>query len=318
MEHRLKNFADDVRRGLSPVRGKRLSSVWFYDQEGSRLFQEICKQPEYYLTRCEYEILEQQSSVITQTVVSAGNLNLVELGCGDGHKTKLLIAELLRTKAKIRYVPIDISLSALDKCSKSLAADFENLLIHPIAGDFGYGLEQLRFSERCNLALFLGSNIGNMEWDDAVAFLGSLSAALKSGDFLLIGFDLIKDPKNILEPAYLDKAGITAEFNRNLLRRINRELGGEFKPESFKHYAMFNFQKGAMQSFLYSTLEQDVNIKALGRSFHFGEYESIHTESSGKYTRAEIEKLALVSDFTIENHFFDSRRYFVDSLWRKK
>ena len=307
-------FAQSVLNGLSD-NPRQLSSQWFYDARGSRLFEKICRQPEYYLTGLEKKILQCYSGAIAK-FIGKGDLNLLELGCGNGEKVGDVIKSLLDF-GDVIYSPIDISSAALRKCKVCVAKQFPHLKISPMLGEYNSSIRELSLFGRKKLVAFFGSSIGNFKWHEAEVFLNSLSAALNKDDFMLIGFDLMKDIKTMIS-AYSDKAGFTAEFNRNLLRRINLELGGNFKPENFEHHAEFNFTTRAMQSFLYSTVPQKVQIQYLNRKFIFEKYDSIHTESSGKYRLHEIAGLAKMSRFEVVRNFFDDQGYYALSLWQRK
>lgn len=312
----LTTFADDVLRGLSST-PKELSSKYFYDDEGSRLFQEIMRLPEYYLTGCEYEIFSTQTDDIFRAFANGGRaFDLIELGAGDGTKTAVLVEYFLTQNADISYSPIDISQEALDALSAKFTAEFPALSINTLNGDYFRILESLKDgSDRRKILLFLGSNIGNFSRDQALVFFRHLREVMSLGDLLFIGFDLQKDP-HVIVPAYDDAAGVTAAFNLNLLKRINRELGGDFDVSKFTHYANYRPVEGSARSFLISREEQTVTIRALGRSFKFDQWEAVFMEISQKYSLRMISELASESGFTIKQNFFDSRSYYCDSLWQ--
>ncbi|MFN3427538.1 MAG: L-histidine N(alpha)-methyltransferase [Candidatus Thermochlorobacter sp.] len=304
----------DVLEGLS-ASPKRLPSKYFYDDEGSRLFQKIMSLPEYYLTRAEAEILEQHRMHIV-SLVAHEPFTLVELGAGDGSKTSLLIERLLQEQKTFFYAPIDISSRAIEVLTQSLATKFPTLRIHGITDEYFHGLKQLRkLSRQSTVALFLGSNIGNFTKEDALRFLKHLRSSLQTGDWLLIGFDLKKDISTLIR-AYSDSAGVTREFNFNLLRRLNRELGATFDLNTFQHYATYNPTLGAMESYLISTIAQTVWIEAAQQSIAFDAFEPIHTEYSFKYSERDIEYFATATGFARIENFYDRKRQFVDSLWR--
>jgi L-histidine Nalpha-methyltransferase len=312
----LTQFADDVLQGLSST-PKRLSSRYFYDDEGSRLFMEIMKLPEYYLTRAELKIFKEQTDAIYEAFTNnAQAIDLVELGAGDGTKTAVLIEHLLKQGVDFTYSPIDISGEANDALEANFHEKFPNLRISPHTGDYFKILGALKNdSGRRKIILFLGSNIGNFLRDSAVSFFRELREVLNPSDRLFVGFDMQKDPRVILD-AYDDKQGVTAAFNLNLLRRINRELEADFNLERFSHYAQYRPMECAARSFLISRQKQTVTIKALNRSFEFGQWEPIFMEISQKYTREMIEELASGGGFEIETEFFDPENFYVDSLWR--
>lgn len=312
----LSQFAEDVLRGLSST-PKQLSSKYFYDDEGTRLFQEIMRLPEYYPTRAELKIFtEQTESICDAFTTDADAIDLIELGAGDGTKTAVLVDHFLEHEVDFTYSPIDISQEANDALSQRFREKFPTLRIQPHTGDYFEVLECLRNgSERRKVLMFLGSNIGNFQRDQAVDFFKKLRAIMNGNDRLFIGFDMQKDPRVIVS-AYDDPSGITAAFNLNLLRRINRELGADFDLDKFSHYAQYRPVECAARSFLISRERQAVTISALDRSFEFDQWEPIFMEISQKYTRAMVEELARESGFAIETEFFDEENFYTDSLWR--
>ncbi len=309
-------FADDVAKGLSAT-PKFLSSKYFYDDEGSRLFQEIMKLPEYYLTRTETEIFSTQTQEIFEAFAENSTaFDLIELGAGDGTKTSLLVDYFLKRNADFRYVPIDISSEALNFLTEKFSAQFPNLSIQPEQGDYFRTLETFKSkSAKRKVILFLGSNIGNFSHEQAVDFFRHLRVVMNPHDTLFIGFDLQKDPLTILA-AYDDASRVTAAFNTNLLTRINRELGADFSLENFSHYATYHPIEGAARSFLISRQPQTVHIKALNTRFEFVAWEPIFMEISQKYTLPTIENLAQASGFTVSQNFTDSQNFYVNSLWK--
>jgi L-histidine N-alpha-methyltransferase len=327
----LTQFAEDVLRGLSSS-PKQLSSRYFYDDEGSRLFMEIMKLPEYYPTRAEMKIFTEQKAAICKAFTERGHscpqpaedadentgvpIDLIELGAGDGTKTAVLIEHLLATGADFTYQPIDISQEANDALEAKFKKKFPDLRIDPHTGDYFKVLGSLKNGNgRRKVILFLGSNIGNFLRDNAVAFFRSLREVMNENDRLFIGFDMQKDPRTIVA-AYDDKQGVTAEFNLNLLRRINRELGGDFDLDKFSHYAQYRPMECAARSFLISREKQTVTIKALNRSFDFEQWEAIFMEISQKYTHAMIDELAGDGGFEIAQEFYNGEDFYIDSLWR--
>jgi dimethylhistidine N-methyltransferase len=308
-------FAADVLRGLSAT-PKCLSSKYFYDAEGSRLFQKIMELPEYYLTRAEFEIFSTRTEEIFDSFTeNFAAFELVELGAGDGTKTAVLIEHLLRRRADFTYSPIDISAEAVKSLTEKFRARFPQLPMNARTGDYFRILETLKTeSARPKILLFLGSNIGNFLQAEAIEFFRHLRSVMNAGDLLFTGFDLQKDPRVILA-AYDDAAGVTAEFNLNLLRRINRELGGNFDLNKFSHYAIYRPTECAARSFLISRETQEVNVANLDETFRFGAWEPIFMEISQKYNTEMIEDFARRSGFRVKRNFFDAKKYFVDSLW---
>ncbi|MEQ1762838.1 MAG: L-histidine N(alpha)-methyltransferase [Pyrinomonadaceae bacterium] len=312
----LTQFAEDVLRGLSST-PKSLSSRYFYDDEGSRLFMEIMKLPEYYPTRAEMKIFtEQKAEICNAFTDGADAIDLIELGAGDGTKTAVLIEHLLATGVDFQYEPIDISQEANDVLAARFREKFPALRIDPHTGDYFKILGSLKKDTgRRKVILFLGSNIGNFLRDQAVAFFRSLREVMNENDRLFIGFDMQKDPRTIVA-AYDDKQGITAEFNLNLLRRINRELGADFDLDKFSHYAQYRPLECAARSFLISREKQTVTINALNRSFDFEQWAPIFMEISQKYTHAMINELAGDGGFEINREFYNPEYFYIDSLWR--
>lgn len=310
-------FAADVLNGLSAT-PKYLSSKYFYDDEGSRLFQEIMQLPEYYLSRSESEIFQLQAPEIYQSLApSNGAFDLIELGAGDGTKTALLLEYFLSQSASFTYTPIDISQEAIDLLTQKFVAQFPQLQMRAKTGDYFQILESLKTaSSRCKILLFLGSNIGNFLRPQALNFFRRLHAVMNSDDLLFVGFDLQKDPRMIVR-AYDDAQGVTAQFNLNLLRRINRELNADFVLEHFAHYASYHPTDCAARSFLVSRVAQNVVVGALQRTFHFQPWEPVFMEISQKYSPTMIDDFAQESGFQVAQNFFDQNRYFTDSLWRK-
>lgn len=306
-------FARDVQMGLSRS-PKKLSSKYFYDQRGDELFQAIMRMPEYYLTDSEYAIFSGQAADILQTI-GCEPFDLIELGAGDGYKTKLLLSHFLEQEVSFVYRPLDISRNVLDSLEADLRSEWPQLAVQPLNGDYFEMLGQLQGEQgRRKVVLFLGANIGNYTREEARQFLDDLRRQLDPGDLLLIGFDLKKDPDVILQ-AYNDPAGITAAFNLNLLQRINRELGANFDLEQFRHWETYQPISGAAKSYLVSKKEQSVTIRALQQTFHFAAWEAIDVELSLKYDPTEIATLAEETGFGLQRHFYDERHYFVDSLW---
>jgi len=306
-------FAEDVHAGLSAT-PKTLSSVYFYDDTGSELFRRIMELPEYYLTRAETEILERSGAHIARTFAGSA-CDVVDLGAGDGTKTAILLERLRDQTSDLRYLPVDVCEPALHHALDALGSRLPWLASEGIEGDYREAIAWLatRDGSRQRLVLLLGSNVGNLDDETARALFHDLRAFLKPGDHLLVGFDLLKDPA-MLTRAYDDAAGVTREFNLNLLRRINRELGGDFNPSTFRHFAAFAPKRRAMESYLVSIRSQAVCV---GDSrYRLEPWEPIHTETSRKYSEADIQRFARAAGFLQVELLHDERRLFVDALWR--
>ncbi|PYV83755.1 MAG: L-histidine N(alpha)-methyltransferase [Acidobacteria bacterium] len=307
-------FALDVLVGLSST-PKSISSKYFYDKRGSELFRQICLLPEYYLTERELEIIERHRQGIA-AYASESPFNLVELGAGFSQKSILLLDHFAKAGLAFQYVPIDISESAMAELVKSLEKLIPRLEVNGLVTDYFNGLKWLNHRyRRKNLVLFLGSSIGNFTHKRACFFLRNLWNCLNHDDAVLIGFDMKKDIDLLLR-AYNDSQGVTREFNLNLLHRINRELGGKFDAGKFRYFGTYNVFSGAMESYLVSQERQMVFIEAIGRSFLFEPWEPLHTEYSYKYLASDIEQLAEETGFEVHQHIYDSKSYFVDSIWR--
>ncbi len=306
-------FALDVLVGLSETH-KSLSSKYLYDSAGSELFTAITKSPDYYPTDCEREILVKYADEIAQQFNGVA-FNLVELGAGIGEKTKILLKRFTELDLEFQYVPIDISEGAMIELVSDLKETMPEVETNGLVSEYFNGIKWLNNrNERRNFVLFLGSSIGNFNHAGARTFLRNVWNSLNHEDCLLTGFDLKKDIEALLL-AYNDVAGVTAQFNLNLLVRINRELGGTFDLNKFRHYGTYNVFNGAMESFLVSMEDQDVYIETIGRSFSFREWEPIHTEYSYKYLESEVKVLAAETGFRVNKMLFDSRRFFTDSIW---
>jgi dimethylhistidine N-methyltransferase len=309
-EDRRKAFAQDVRAGLTQ-QPKELSCCYFYDAEGSRLFEAICDLPEYYPTRCEREILDRHAAAIVQPLPD--DLTLAELGSGNADKTRLLIAALLKKQGRLRYVPIDICSAVLRDSAQQLVRDFADLEVTAVAAEYRDGLRHLQGIAGPKLILWLGSNVGNFHRAEAADFLRQVRSFMTAGDRFLMGVDLRKD-RTILEPAYDDAQGVTAEFNFNLLIRINRELAGHFDLARFQHRAVYRDDLGRIEMHLVSRETQRIRIDALDLDVDFAAGETIHTENSYKYSLAEIEELATQGGFALAGQWFDARSWFSVSL----
>ncbi|HEX6835114.1 MAG TPA: L-histidine N(alpha)-methyltransferase [Polyangia bacterium] len=308
------DFAADVRAGLSAGK-KRLSCRYFYDAEGSALFEEICALPEYYLTRAEQQILDACAGEIV--AAAAPDAALVELGSGSAKKTRTVIEAALAARGRsarpVHYVPIDISRSMLLESSRALLDDYASVEITAIAAEYRAGLRWLERQREPKLVLWLGSNVGNFARGEAARFLRGVRAAMSPGDRLLMGVDLRKS-RAVLEAAYDDAAGVTARFNLNLLARINRELGGHFQLDGFRHRARWNDRLGRVEIQIESLRAQVVRIDALALDVPFRAGEKIYTESSYKYALGEIGRLARAAGLGMAERWLDDERRFSVNL----
>lgn len=307
-----------VEAGLSSS-PKRLPSWLFYDEVGDKIFQAIMRSPEYYLTACEFDILHNQKEKIWQHIASEKEpFKLVELGAGDGTKTEVLLKYFLSKDVPFTYVPVDVSLAVLEQLKQRLNNSMPDLNILLENKLYEEALDDLKSDhEERKLVMFLGANIGNFTPEHAVKFVKQMAEGMNAADLLLIGFDLKKDPR-LIQAAYDDSEGITREFNLNLLSRINREFGGQFKTETFSHYPYYDPETGITKSFLISKVEQDVYVEAFDREFHFDKYEIIHTEVSQKYDLKMIRNLAEQAGLEIVDVLYDKKEYFADVVFRLK
>lgn len=308
-------FYKDVMHGLqsSP---KHLDSKYFYNERGDVLFQQIMHCDEYYLTNCEMEILQTQSGDMAFTIAKLEeNFDVVELGAGDCTKSIHLLRSILKIDKDFTFFPVDISRHVIETIEKDLPKQIDGLNIHGLNGEYIEMLQRSNeISSRRKLVLFMGSNIGNMNYAASVAFLKEVRSCLNKGDCLLIGFDLKKDPQVILD-AYNDKQGITKEFNLNLLRRINKELNADFIIENFKHFPVYNPESGECKSYLVSTKKQRVFIGDT-EFIDFDANETIDMEISAKYSISQTNEMARLSGFKPVEFFYDSKQWFVDVLWK--
>ncbi len=308
-------FAGDVRAGLT-AHPKRLFPKYFYDALGSQLFEAICLLPEYYLTRAENEIFTRDADEITETLGTTRTVALVELGSGSATKTRRIIEALLKRQSGLLYVPVDISASALEESARVLLQSYPPLRINAYASDYKTALPRLRESlteDARALVLFLGSNIGNFDRDEAREFLRALRRVLRTGDALLLGADLKKDAAT-LEAAYDDALGVTAAFNLNLLARINREFAADFQLRAFKHVALYNGDAGRIEIYIESLRAQVVHLGALNLEVSFEAGERMHTENSYKYDAAQLSRLASETGFTLAQTWLDQAGQFSSNL----
>ena len=311
----ISTFAQDVFDGLNaPI--KRLPSKYFYDEKGDQIFQEIMKMDEYYLTRSEYEILSTHKEAIYHAFSGNEEIQLIELGAGDGFKTKVLLEHFIDQQLNFEYIPIDISASVLKKLCTDLSKRWPALKTSPIVDSYSSALKKIDSAKR-KVILFLGSNIGNFNYSQASKFLLEINNCLKENDLLFLGVDLKKHPQIILD-AYNDKLGITKSFNLNLLERMNKELGADFDLSQFEHFPTYDPISGETKSFLISLRNQTVRFQEPPFKVHFSYAEPIFMEISKKYDIEELESLAIQTNYTVVNHFYDCKEFFVDSLWKKE
>ena len=301
-----KTFAQELSYSFNQKQ-KSINPKFFYDEKGSYLFKKICTLPEYYISRTEVALLRQLEEKLPNHL--NGNFRLVELGSGSSTKTRTLIDILEKSQKHIEYFPIDISDILRDSC-KELHNDYKNLCITGIIDDYEPALELVKnYDDKNNLIVFLGSSFGNYDPKAGVRFLQKINSLMKSGDLFLLGLDLTKD-ETVLEKAYNDSQGITAQFNLNVLSRINSELDANFDINKFVHHAVYNKNQNRIEMYLRSLEKQIVNIPKADLVLEIKKDELIHTENSFKFTISQIKELSALSNFQIQDIWCDKKRYF--------
>lgn len=316
------DLAAAVRQGLTDD-PKHLPPHLLYDALGTTLFEAITLLPEYYLTRTELAILDAHTDAILDGVPALEDpsdadpgIVVAELGSGSGRKTKTLIRAMLDRQDALTYCPIDVSEEALRLAGGDLMRAFPGLDYKPIVARYDEGLARLGDDPRPKLVLFIGSSIGNFEPPEAAALLSRAREAMGPDDRFLLGTDMDKDP-SIVEPAYDDAIGLTAAFNRNILARINRELGADFDPQAFDHDPVFNRDRHRMEMYLVSRRDQEVRIEDLDLTVPFEAGERLHTEYSYKFTEAMIDEIVGKAGLAVEASWYDDKRWFGLHLLRR-
>lgn len=297
-------------------REKCISSKYLYDDIGSKIFQEIMSMSEYYLFDAEHEILRSQSEDIHRHLPFDDHYSVVELGAGDGTKTIEFLKVLRQDPLFNKYIPVDISSEATTQIQETLSSTLPDLKVSPIIGNYHNALAQFVPENEAVLVLNLGSNIGNFNQPTIESLVQSFGRDLRSGDAMLVGMDLRKNPNDIAK-AYNDSEGITKRFNFNLLTRLNRDLGGNFDLSAFDFYSFYNPDTGEVRSYLISLKDQDVHFTKTDDVIHFDQFEYIHTEISKKFNFEEIRHLASIGGFSDLHNFVDKGNRFADSLWIK-
>jgi len=299
-------FENDIRTGLSS-KNKYLLPKYFYDDKGSMLFEKITQSEEYYLTRTELSILENMSGLLPQFNHKLDEI--IELGSGNAQKTQLILNTFAQARKDFHFVPIDVS-DILVSSSKAIQNQYNNVHISGIISDYYSGLNiQDKITNGPKLFIFLGSSIGNFRPEERQSFFRIMQDSMSNSDFFLVGFDMIKDVQ-ILENAYDDSQNITAEFNQNLLNRINNEFDADFDLEKFSHLSLFNNEESRIEMHLVSKEQQQITIDKLNMNVHFEKNQRIHTENSYKFSLSSIEELASLSGMQIQEVFTDERKYF--------
>ncbi len=308
-----KTFAEEISSSLNRD-SKFITPKFFYDKKGSDLFEKICTLPEYYPTRTEITILKNLQAELSSFIDDS--FRLVELGSGASVKTRLLLDIFTQMQQTTEYFPIDIS-EILTESSELLLQDYDNLRITGIIDTYEGGLEFLKnYGRKNNLIIFLGSSFGNFSPADGKTFLEKINSTMKSGDLFLIGLDLVKDSQ-ILESAYDDAQGVTAEFNLNVLSRINNELDADFNLSNFSHHSTYNKDDQRIEMYLKSLVNQSVIIPKSNLSLNLEKNELIHTEYSHKYTLEQIKTLLKNTGFKIDHTWLDDDTYYSLTLVSK-
>ncbi|MDI3253673.1 MAG: L-histidine N(alpha)-methyltransferase [Bacillota bacterium] len=292
---------------------KRLSPWLFYDERGSGLFEQITALPEYYLTRTERSILETHADAMVSAASGCGRISIMELGAGTATKTGLILQAAVRRQNTVTYYPIDVSETPLLQARDRLEADIPGVSVLPRIADYTRELARVETSGERRLVLYIGSSVGNFEPLEALGLLQSLRETLTAGDKLLLGVDMVKDV-SLLLAAYDDSAGVTAAFNKNVLVRINQELGANFDINLFQHRAVWNENHSRIEMHLVSLVAQQVQIPALGLKLFFEPGESIHTENSYKFHDEDVIEMLERSGFHLSDHWTDSREWFGEYL----
>ncbi len=301
-------MAADVRAGLG-ANPKTLPPKYFYDARGSDLFDQITRLLDYYLTRTERAILERVADEIASVT---GAETLIELGSGTSEKTRLLLSALLNAGTLARFVPFDVDPAVLTDASAAVSEEFPGLVVAPVVGDFEHHLDALPRGPRRLLA-FLGSTIGNLDPAQRAAFLDDVRGTLETGDWFLLGADLVKSPARLVA-AYDDAQGVTAEFNKNVLSVLNRELGADFDPATFEHVARWDPEQEWIEMLLRSDRDQSVGIEALGLQVEFAAGEQVRTEISSKFRRETITRELIAAGLHLTHWWTDPDGDFALSL----
>lgn len=310
----MNEFLEHVKKGLSQ-NPKALSSRFFYDATGDELFQKIMHMEEYYLPECELNIINNQSANIAKDIANTTKeLHIIELGAGDGSKTKFLLSTFRSYFDPLYYTALDISGNILEENKEQTQQILPEPHVNYIAGNYFKTYPRISEDDATRLVLFLGGNIGNFKLQDAIDFFKFIQNDLRENDYLIVAFDMAKHPRQVIK-AYDDAQGITRAFNLNLLERMNRELGADFDVSKFDHYPCYNPVTGIAASYIISLEKQTVSLPD-GTKFHFKPFEAIHTEVSKKFFISDIEHIAEKSSFPIHRIYFDGSCGYAFVLFR--
>ena len=308
----LPSLRDDVSAGFE-ARPRTIPPKYFYDADGSALFDRICDTPEYYPTRAEAYLLQRYARTILALVRPT---HIVEFGSGSCRKTRYLLRAAAELGLPLRYWPFDVCEDMLLRAARALTDELDDLQVCALVGDYCGGLAHLPQPDGRCLYLFLGGTIGNFSAAESRQFLRELRARMRPGDALLLGLDRVK-PRAVLEAAYNDRAGVTARFNLNLLNVLNRELDADFDPRGFRHQAVYRPERARIEMYLVSTRTQRVRIGALGRGYRFEAGEAVLTEISRKFTPLTLRRLLLDAGLALESHFEGGEQLYSLVLARK-
>lgn len=309
------SIASAVHLGLTSL-PKRLPAWLFYDEAGSLLFEAITELPEYYLTRTERAILTAHARQMIALAAGSARLRLVELGAGSADKTRLLLQAAVAQQQTVVYEPLDVSASALESARTRIESEIPSVTVLPRVMDYTHALDlEATETGESRLVLYIGSSIGNFDPHEAAALLRRVRAALNPGDTLLLGVDRVKDEATLLA-AYDDAAGVTAAFNRNMLIRLNRELGADFDPDAFAHRAVWNAAESRIEMHLESSAEQRVRLAALDLDVDIAPGETLHTENSYKYAPGQAEAMLAEAGFAAAGSWTDAQGWFAVVLGR--
>jgi L-histidine N-alpha-methyltransferase len=306
----LRSMGREVREGLTST-PKRLPSKYFYDERGSALFEKITELPEYYLTRAEQALLEASAGAVARLT---GLEELVELGSGSAKKTRVLIDAGLAEGSLRRFLPVEVSVETAERTARAMAESYPGLEVHAVVGDFEQDLHKLPGAGE-RLVIFLGSTIGNFPGEQASRLLKKIAGLVGPDGWFLLGTDLVKD-RTILEAAYNDAQGVTAEFNANILDVVNSRLGGDFDSRRFEHVAFYNSDQERIESYLRSRERHTVRLEGIDLDVSLDEDEMIHTEVSCKYRRSSVESILARAGMTMHHWFTDVGETFALSLSR--
>lgn len=317
MQAMKEQFIQDIIHGLSAEK-KRIPSKHLYDEKGSLLFQGIMEQPEYYLTKAEWNIFERKADEIVDQFIkgASSELQLMELGAGDGRKTELLLDALDRRKFPCLYEPADIDPTVLNQLVSRLEGKYDYITINPRPGYNDDALQQIS-KDHSSVLLFLGSNIGNYTKKEEVELIQRIGAAMKPEDKLLLGADKSKDP-NLISAAYDDQNKKTAAFNLNLIHRINEAFETDLNPEDFSFYSYYHPIKREVHAFLVNRTEQSIPLPDGKGAIFLPDWTYIQTEISRKYSKADLEKLGSIAGLSLTHHWQDQNQYFFELLFTKK